>query len=382
MSLEQVLGLERADARERVLARARRYVEHETPSFAEAELAALAAVVAADLEAAGAAVELLPAPGRGANVRARVAGHDETAAPVVVLAHIDTVHPIGTLAQRAFQLTDGRAYGPGIYDMKSGLAVVVEALTLLRERGEAPARPVELLVTCDEEVGSHSARAQIVEHARRAHAVLVPEPCMPDGGVKTFRKGVTTYQVRAFGRAAHAGIDGQNAVSAITELVLALQQAIGLADHSRGTTVNIGLINGGTASNVVAAEASAVIDVRIAEPSEGERVHGALLALSARNAQARLTVERTEDRPPLVRTDGVVRLYEHARRIARDQLGRDLLEGGTGGGSDGSIAAAAGAATLDGLGPLGAGAHAVDEHIVVDDLPFRLALMLGLLKSL
>ena len=379
--IEQVLGLPEATALERVLVRARRYVEHETPSFAAAGIAQLADAVASDLEAVGATVERIAVPGRGANLYARVLGETELE-PVLILAHIDTVHPVGTLAQRGFRVEAGRAYGPGVYDMKSGLAVAVEALTLLDERGAMPRRPVELLITCDEEVGSHSAREAIAMHARRVRAVLVPEPCLPDGGVKTFRKGVATYAVEATGIAAHAGIDGDSAVSAITELVVALNIALGLADHARGTTVNIGEISGGTASNVVAARASAVIDVRIAEPPEGDRIHAALTGLRARNPRATLQVERSENRPALVRTPEVVALYEHARAIAGRELGVELGEGGTGGGSDGSLAHAAGAAVLDGLGPRGAGAHAVDEHILLEDLPFRLALMMRLLETL
>jgi glutamate carboxypeptidase len=254
-------------------------------------------------------------------------------------------------------------------------------MSWLAERGRSPRGPVELLVTCDEEIGSHSSRAAIEDSARRAAAVLVPEPCRPDGGVKTFRKGVATYRMDARGIAAHAGIDGELAISAITELVHAAVQALALADHSRGTTLNIGQISGGTASNVVAERATASIDVRIAEPPEGDRVHAALLALGARNPKADLTVKQTEERPPLVRTPAVARLYETARTHAR-ALGFDLPEGGTGGGSDGSFAAAVGAATLDGLGAQGGGAHAVDEHIVLDDLPFRLALMTRLLENL
>jgi glutamate carboxypeptidase len=203
---------------------------------------------------------------------------------------------------------------------------------------------------------------------------------MPDGGVKTFRKGVATYQIAARGRAAHAGIEGAMAVSAITELVHALTAALGLADHDRGTTINVGTIGGGTASNVVAAEARAVVDVRIAEPPEGARVHAAMLAMKARNPKADLKVWRSEERPPLVRSDAVAGLYQTARTLAAE-LAVELPEGGTGGGSDGSFAGAVGAATLDGLGAQGGGAHADDEHIVLADLPFRLALMTRLLET-
>ena len=380
--IERSLGIAEGDAMDRVLVRARRYVEFETPSLDAPAITTLAEAVAEDLEGLGAAVERIPIEDRGTNLYARVPGVESGLEPLLILAHMDTVHPVGTLAQRAFRVEDGRAYGPGVYDMKGGLAVAIEALALLDERGSAPRRPVELLITCDEEVGSHSARDDIALHAGRVRAVLVPEPSLPDGGVKTFRKGVATYRVEALGIAAHAGIDGDSAVSAITELVMALNDALTLADHSRGTTLNIGEISGGTASNVVAARATAIIDVRIAEAAEGERIHAGLTSLTARNPKAKLRVDRFENRPPLVRTDNVVELYEHARQICERDLGVALAEGGTGGGSDGSLAHAAGAAVLDGLGPRGAGAHAVDEHIVLADLPFRLALMTRLLETL
>lgn len=380
-AIEQYLGMTSSQAMERVLARSRSYVEHETPSGAAAEITVLGDLIRNHLEACGARVQVTEAPGRGVNLHARAEGSDAQAAPVVVLTHMDTVHPNGTLVQRPFRVEDGRAYGPGIYDMKTGLATVVEALTWLDERGRTPRRPVELLVTCDEEIGSHSSRDDIEASARRAAAVLVPEPCRPDGGVKTFRKGVATYRIEARGIAAHAGIEGELAVSAISELVRAAVPVLDLADHTRGTTINIGQISGGTASNVVAERALAVVDVRIAEPTEGDRVHAAMMSLKARNPKAELKVHRSEERPPLVRTDAVAALYEIARRHARE-LGVSLSEGGTGGGSDGSFAGAVGAATLDGLGAQGGGAHAIDEHVILDDLPFRLALMATLLETL
>lgn len=380
-AIEEYLGLSSSQATDRVLARARSYVEHETPSGSAAEIAVLGALIRDDLEACGAGVSVTDAGDLGVNLHARLEGTDPTSAPIVVLTHMDTVHPFGSLADRPLRVEDGKAYAPGIYDMKTGIALAVESLAWLKEQGRTPRRSIELLVTCDEEIGSHSSRAAIEEAARRAAAVLVPEPCRPDGGVKTFRKGVATYQVRARGIAAHAGIDGELAVSATAELVRAAAHVLELADHSRGTTLNIGQISGGTASNVVAENALAVVDVRIAEPPEGERIHTALMALEARNPQAELMVRRSEERPPLVRTDAVAALYETARTQA-EALGVSLREGGTGGGSDGSFAAAVGAATLDGLGAQGGGAHAVDEHIVLGDLPFRLALMLRLLENL
>jgi glutamate carboxypeptidase len=265
--------------------------------------------------------------------------------------------------------------------MKTGAALLVEALVLLRERGTAPRRPVALLVTCDEEVGSHSARPLIDRLARAAGVVLVPEPCLPDGGVKTARKGVATYRIRATGRAGHAGLDPGTTVSAIAELLDHAHAALALARHELGTTVNIGTIGGGTATNVVAAEAWAGVDVRLAHPAEAERVHAALTSLQPVRTGAGVQVVRSESRPPLVRTPAIVELYHQARAVAHE-LGFALTEGSSGGGSDGSLAAAAGAPTLDGLGPRGAGAHAVDEHVLIEDLPFRLALIARLLERL
>ncbi|MEX1183325.1 MAG: M20 family metallopeptidase [Gemmatimonadota bacterium] len=380
--VDAYLGMPADQAIGRVLERARRYVEVETPSGDADAIRILGERVRSDLQSCGADVDTHEAPSLGVNLVARMPGPDAALPPIVVLAHMDTVHPAGTLALRPFRVEDGRAYGPGVYDMKTGIALVVEALAWLRDRGEPrQRRSVTVLVTCDEEIGSHSARALIEEHARGAAVVLVPEPCLPDGGIKTARKGVATYRMETTGRAAHAGLEGEFAVSAITELIHALAAARKLADHSRGTTINIGRIGGGTASNVIAEQAWAELDVRIAEPAEGERVHAGLAALRPRLEDAQLRVSRVENRPPLVRTPAVASAFELARGIAAD-LGATISEGMSGGGSDGSFANAVGAATLDGIGAQGGGAHAVDEHIVLSDLPFRLALMARLLQTL
>jgi glutamate carboxypeptidase len=204
---------------------------------------------------------------------------------------------------------------------------------------------------------------------------------MPDGAIKTARKGVLTYRLRVEGRAAHAGIEPGTAVSAITELAHQILDILAIADHHRGTTLNVGVIEGGTAGNVVAGRASAEIDVRVVDASEAERVDAALRALAPHLAEARIELTRTESRPPLERTDAVVRLYEQARDLAAG-LGVHVGEGASGGGSDGSLIASLGVPTLDGLGPRGGGAHAVTEHILVDDLPFRLAFIARLLEAL
>lgn len=374
------LGMSAAEAEALVLERAGRYVAHETPSRDVKRLVALSKLIETELRAAGADVRPVDAPGLGRNLVATIPGRADLE-PLVILGHIDTVHPLGTIETQPFRTVDGRAEGPGVYDMKTGVALCVEALTLLHARGSGPRRPVRMLVTCDEEIGSHSARPMIAESAKGAWAALVPEPSIPDGGIKTARKGVLTYRLRVEGRAAHAGIEPGAAVSAITELAHQILDVLAIADHPRGTTLNIGVVEGGTASNVVAGRASAEIDVRVVDASEAERVDAALRALTPHLDEARIELTRTESRPPLERTDAVVRLYEQAREIAAG-LGVTIGEGASGGGSDGSLIAAHGVPALDGLGPRGGGAHAVTEHVIVADLPFRLAFIARLLEAL
>ncbi|HET9985822.1 MAG TPA: M20 family metallopeptidase [Longimicrobiales bacterium] len=365
-----------------VLDRVRRFVEMESPSGDVARAGALAEVVAAELSAAGAEVCFIDAPGWGYHVQATVPGTDEDAEPVFILGHLDTVWPVGTLAARPFRLVDGRAEGPGIFDMKSGLAVAIEALAELRHAGARPARPVRVLVTCDEEVGSTTSRPLIETLARDAVATLVLEPSLPGGAAKTSRKGVGVYRLRFTGRAAHAGVDPEKGVSAVLEMAHQTLALHALAAPARGTTVSVGPVHGGTVSNVIPAEAEAEVDVRFSTLDEGERVDAAIRALRPVLPGAGVAVVQGGiNRPPLERTDAVVALYRTARNIAHE-LGFDLPEGSTGGGSDGCFTAALGIPTLDGLGPQGAGAHAIDEHIVVADLPRRVALVRRLLEAL
>ncbi|HEY0304006.1 MAG TPA: M20/M25/M40 family metallo-hydrolase [Longimicrobiales bacterium] len=375
----EVLGEGRETATRRVLDRMRTYVEMETPSRSEGHVRALATVIQSDLRQAGATADLIDAPGYGAHV-VGVIGNDGRD-HIAILSHMDTVHPVGTLATQPFRVNGDRVEGPGTYDMKAGIAIAVEALLLMQRRGTRPQRPVRFIITCDEEVGSHSGLPVIREHAQGASAVLVTEPCVAGGLAKTSRKGVLTYKMTISGRAAHAGTHPQNGVSAITELAHQIRSVLALADWSQGTTLNVGVVNGGTASNVVAAQAFAEIDVRVTNAAETERVHNALLSLRAHTDGAQVTVLQTEKRPPLERTPQVVALYERARAIAAE-LDFDMKEGSSGGGSDGSFTAALGLPTLDGLGPDGGGAHAVDEHVLLADIPLRLALFTRMLESL
>lgn len=361
---------------EGLLGRIRSYVELETPTGDEPRALALATRLSDDLGGAGADVETVVAPGYGEHVVARWEGSaDGERRPLLLLGHYDTVHPVDTLARLPFRIDSGRAYGPGIYDMKASIALTIEVMISARR-----VRPVIALLTCDEEVGSPTSRALIERIARECDAVFVLEPPLPDGSAKTARKGVGMYRLELRGRAAHAGIEPEAGIDAIAELAHQIGALYGLADHAAGTTITVGRVSGGTTSNVVADRAEAEIDVRFATPPEGERIDAALRALAPRDARVELTVGGGINRPPLVRTDAIASLYRHARTQAA-AVGLELGEGSTGGGSDGSFTAALGVPTLDGLGVPGAGAHTLEEHIQVDALALRLAFLRRLIEQ-
>ena len=378
--IEVVLGESESAATQRLLKRVRGYVEIETPSRDEVAIRRLAQVIANDLKAANGEVEVTEAPGYGAQVVASFTGR-ENGEHITILGHLDTVHPSGTLATQPFVVRDGRAEGPGVYDMKIGVALAVEAVHALKRKGSRPRRPLRIVFTCDEEIGTHASMPVIEANAKGAAAVLVPEPCIPGGSVKTSRKGVLTYRMDVKGKAAHAGVAPQTGVSATAELARQIERLVAIARPDVGTTINVGVIGGGTASNVVAAHAFADIDVRVVGMAEAARVHAELMALQPILKGASIEVRQTEQRPPLERSAAVISLYEKARAVAAG-LGRELGEGASGGGSDGSFTAAMGIPTLDGLSSDGGGAHASDEHILIADLPYRLALFTRLLEVL
>ncbi|MEJ2503140.1 MAG: M20 family metallopeptidase [Gemmatimonadota bacterium] len=364
---------------EGALGRLRRLVGLESPSGDGAGLRAVADDFAAQLAAAGASVETVGVPGVGAHVLGRVAGAREDA-PVLVLGHLDTVHAVGSF-DPVFRVEDGRAYGPGAFDMKGGWACLLEALHGMAAVSSGPDRPVVVLATCDEETGSEHSRDLIEEVAAGAAAVLVLEPSLPGGGAKTRRKGVGWYTLTVRGRASHAGLAPQAGVNAVLELARQIEAASGLADADAGTTVTVGVVQGGTTPNVVPDRASATFDVRFTTAGEAERVDRALRALRPITPGARIQVDGGINRPPMERTSGIGALFDRARQLARD-AGWDLEEGTSGGASDGSLTAGLGVPTLDGIGPRGGGAHAADEHVVIDDLPRRVRLYAGLLEGL
>lgn len=294
---------------------------------------------------------------------------------VLLVGHVDTVWPFGTTARWPFSVTDGRASGPGAFDMKAGL---VQGIHALRELDDLTG--VSFLVTTDEEVGSPTSRTLIEQSAAGARAALVLEPSAA-GALKSVRKGVSLYELVVHGRASHAGLESEKGVNAVVELAHQVLAVLEVADPELGTTVTPTLTSAGTTSNTVPAQARVALDVRAAEPHEQQRVDGALHALTARLAGARLELRGGINRPPLPSSSSAA-LVQRARRIAQELGLPPLLDVGVGGGSDGNFTAGIGVPTLDGLGAVGDGAHAEGEHVLVAAMPQRSALVRELVREL
>ena len=365
-------------------------VRLESPSGDQAALERLARSLARAWRRRGARVRLLRPRGRGPILRAELAlGRGRPQDQLLILGHFDTVYERGTLKRMPFRVPDsgvrgGRAYGPGTVDMKSGLVQALFAVEALRFEGQPllPARKLVFLFTSDEEVGSPAGRPVVEKEARRSRAVLVLEPASGlAGALKTARKGVGEFELMVEGRAAHAGIEPEKGASATEELARQLVRLKRLAQPRRGLTINVGLIEGGTRTNVVAARARARVDVRISRRADGPAIERRMRALRPVDRRTRLTVRGGINRPPLERTREVVRLLRHAQSLAR-QFGFQLKEAATGGGSDGNFTAALGVPTLDGLGGVGGGAHSPGEFVVIRRMPERAALLASLLLTL
>ena len=302
-------------------------------------------------------------------------------APLMLLGHLDTVWPLGTLKKMPFRLRGGRAWGPGVLDMKAGVVMALIALRVLAEANRL-AQPVLYLLNSDEETGSEYSRAVTESLARKCAAVFVLEPAQGlAGAYKTARKGVGNYRLQVQGVAAHSGVDFTQGHSAVLELGRQVERASAFTDLARGITVNAGVIGGGTRSNVVAAEAWAEFDVRIAKAADEPRIDRRFRALRAVDRQCRLEVTGGLNRPPMERTSGTVTLFRRAATMAAG-LGFQLQEAATGGGSDGNFTSALGIPTLDGMGAVGEGAHADRESILLDALVPRTALLAAMIGGL
>jgi len=300
---------------------------------------------------------------------------------ILLVGHVDTVWPIGQIARMPLERRDGKLWGPGTLDMKVGVSMGLLATRAVFETLAPGAGTVAMLVTSDEETGSDTSRTLIEQEALASDAVLVLEPALAGGPLKTSRKGIGQYVLTTRGVSAHAGVDPAKGVSAIRELARQILAVEALHDLEHGVSVNVGVVSGGTRPNVVAEEARALVDVRAPSMADAERLDAAFRALRAVLPGARLDVTGGFERPPMERSDGVAALYAHAQAVAAE-LGQAIAEGGTGGGSDGNLTAALGVPTLDGLGAVGDGAHALHEHVELDRLLPRTALVAGLIARL
>lgn len=358
----------------------RSLVEFETPTADKEACDALAVHLASLLEEDGWSVKRHPRAEAGEIVEARLSGGNN-APRTLLLAHYDTVWAKGTLEQMPWRRDADLVFGPGTCDMKAGIAAAIHAIRLLREGGHEPQGDVTLLITSDEESGSHHSRALIEELAREHDRVLVLETSRDDGAIKVGRKGVGAYQVGFEGRSAHAGNNPEDGASALRELAHFLLFAEELDDAEAGTTVNVTVASGGTVVNVIAEEARAYVDVRTLRAGEAERVDEAVRNYRARDNRVVLTVEGGTNRPPLEPTEANTGLWREAQARLQE-LGLELEGAVVGGGSDGNFTSAIGVPTLDGLGSSGAASHARDEHIRLRETLERVALLAALLQPL
>src|SRR5579883_1040684 len=356
--------------RDQIVDMIRRLVELESPSDNKQAVDRCSAFAAEEFAALGGRAQFHRVSEFGNHLQVDFPGETQKK-PVLLLGHYDTVYPLGTLANMPCRVGNGRLTGPGALDMKSGIALMKFAIQGLQALlGQLP-RPVTVLLVSDEEVGSESSRPITESLAKQSAAVFVAEPSYGlKGAVKTARKGVGEYTLKVKGVASHSGLDFEKGQSAVLKLV----------NVKRGLTLNVGLVQGGTRVNVVAAEATATIDVRVARMKDAAVIDKKLRSLKPFNRRCKLEISGGVDRPPMERTPGVVALYEKAVRIAHE-LHWKLGEAAVGGGSDGNFTAGLGIPTLDGLGGVGDGAHAIHEFITLAELPRRAALLAGLIES-
>ena len=370
------------ERREQIIQTIRQLVEIESPTDNKEAVDRLGSLLAGRFEGLGGHAKFHRTPNFGDHLQVDFSGK-KSGKPVMLLGHLDTVYPLGTLSSMPFRQADGRLWGPGTFDMKSGIAFMLYAIEALRfwHKDQLP-RPVTILLVSDEEVSSDTSRRITESLAQKSAAVLVLEPSHgPKGAVKTARKGVGEYVLKVTGKASHSGLDFEKGQSAIIELSRQILQISKLVDLKKGITLNVGTVQGGTRSNVIPAEASAVLDVRVVRAKDAAVIDRKLRSLKAFNRKCKLEIKGGVNRPPMERTAGVVSLYEKASAIAK-LLGWKLEEAAVGGSSDGNFTAGLGIPTLDGLGAVGEGAHSTHESILISELPRRTALIAELIEQI
>lgn len=360
-----------------------RFVRCESPSHDKAAVDRFGDIVAQAWRTRGASVSKLKQRKFGDHIRAELTnGHRLSAPQILVLGHLDTVYPLGTLQRTPFRIAKAKAWGPGSFDMKGGLVLALFATDALRAARAVPEKRVVFLWTSDEEIGSESSRAIIEAEALRSEAVLVLEPALgPEGKLKTSRKGTGGVEITVTGRSAHAGIEPEKGVNAVHELALQIERLMRMNDMQRGITVQTTVVSGGTVSNVVPDSAQAQVDIRFSRLADAARLEHGLHSLRPILKDAKIAVRGGINRPPLERTRGVQNLFQQAHALMAS-MGLELAEGSTGGGSDGNLTGALGVPTLDGLGAVGDGAHSPMEHVVISALPERAALLASLLLTI
>jgi glutamate carboxypeptidase len=357
----------------------REFVEIESPSDNKLAADRMGTLLAARFEAAGGHASVHRAENYGDNIQIDFPGRDKIK-PVLLLGHFDTVYPLGTLANMPCHQTGDRLHGPGVLDMKSGVALMLYAIEALKSWHGALPRPVTVFLVSDEEVGSYSSRKITEKLARESAAVLVLEPAGPRGAVKTARKGVGEYFLTAHGIASHAGLDPGKGHSAILELAHQITRIWKWNDLKRGLSINPGVIRGGTRTNVIAAEAVIEIDVRIKSAKQAAGIDRRFRGLKPVDKHCKLAIRGGINRLPMERNAGVIALYKKAKALAA-HINWKLEEAAVGGGSDGNFTAGIGIPTLDGMGALGDGAHAIHEHIIISELPRRALLLAGMIET-
>jgi len=360
-------------------------VETESPSQDKSAVDRVGKIVADECRKLGAQVEVIPNQETGDHILARFHPSSfiphPSKKPILILCHMDTVFPLGTIQTFPYKEENGRIHGPGTLDMKSGIVITLNAISSLLAKRTAVPRPITALFNSDEEIGSHTSRQYIEALARESEVVFVLEGALVDGSLKTWRKGVGEFYVKVRGRAAHAGGDhqaGRNAIEEMAHQIIAIQK---LTDYERQATLNVGVIHGGTASNVVPDETSIEVDVRVMQPGEWERIEVEMQQLKPVLDGTSIEITGSLNRPPMPYGESNQVAFVKASQIAKDILGMELKAGGSGGGSDGNFVAPLGIPVLDGMGAVGEGYHSDREYIFADSLEERAKLLEVLLSN-